>query len=83
MAAVIWSRVLRPQGSFSMTRPRRQGVNGALTLDRVSRVAVVTYPAPSSVPGAGLAAWGLHLIVGGIVEPGVQVKLRLLDALDW
>src|SRR5450755_972801 len=33
-------------------------------------------------PGAGLTAWGLHPHAE-VVEPGVEVKLRLLDALDW
>ncbi len=33
-------------------------------------------------PGAGRTAWGLHPIGAGVVEPGVEVKLRLLDALD-
>jgi hypothetical protein len=31
----------------------------------------------------GLTAWGLHPIGAEVVEPGVEVKLRLLDALDW
>ncbi len=34
-------------------------------------------------PGEGGTAWGLHPIGAGVVEPGVEVKLRLLDALDW
>ena len=30
----------------------------------------------------GLTAWGLHPIGAEVVEPGVEVKLRVLDALD-
>jgi hypothetical protein len=33
-------------------------------------------------PRVGGTAWGLHPIGAGVVEPGVEVKLRLLDALD-
>ena len=55
-----------------------------MTLDRVPQVALVM--GPCSFLGAlvrGLTAWGLHPIGAGVVEPGVEVKLRLLDALDW
>ena len=34
-------------------------------------------------PPEGETAWGLHPIGAEVVEPGVEVKLRLLDALDW
>ncbi len=34
-------------------------------------------------PVEGVTAWGLHPTGAGAVEPGVEVKLRLLDALDW
>ena len=40
-------------------------------------------PAPSPWPVEGVTAWGLHPIGAEVVEPGVEVKLRLLDALDW
>jgi len=33
-------------------------------------------------PPEGITAWDLHPIGAEVVEPGVEVKLRLLDALD-
>src|SRR5450755_60033 len=66
--------------SFSTT-VRRFVVNEALTSDRVPQVA----SHGRSFLGAlvrGLTAWGLHPIGAGVVEPGGEVKLRLLDALD-
>jgi hypothetical protein len=40
-------------------------------------------PASSASATRGVTAWGLHPIDAEVVEPGVEVKLRLLDALDW
>jgi hypothetical protein len=46
-------------------------------------VLVVMCPAASASAWDGVTAWGLHPIAAGVVEPGVEVKLRLLDALEW
>jgi hypothetical protein len=89
----VWTRrTNEAYSSFSTGRRRRFGVNLALTLDRPARL-----PAPdgwSAVTGLiclllpprpreGGTAWGFHPIGAEVVEPGVEVKLRLLDALDW
>ena len=82
----------RGYSSFSTGRRRRFGVNLALTLDRLARspapvgwsavVGVICLLLPPRPPEGG-TAWGLHPIGAEVVEPGVEVKLRLLDALDW
>ena len=77
--------------SFSTERRRWFGVNLALTLDRPARTPVLAgWSVVMGVIGLLLppgrergTAWGLHPIGAGVVEPGVEVKLRLLDALDW
>ena len=74
-----------------LDRPSSLGVNLVLTLDRPLRLPVAV--GWSAVVGAiclllpprpreGGTAWGLHPIGAEVVEPGVEVKLRLLDALD-
>ena len=66
----------------------------SLTLDRLPDSPAPAPAAWSAMRGAirlllpprppeGITAWGLHPIGAEVVEPGVEVKLLLLDALDW
>jgi hypothetical protein len=61
--------------------PGSTGVNGTL----MARAVLPPRSGADHVAklSAAVIGWGLHPIGAGVVEPRVEVKLRLLDALDW
>jgi hypothetical protein len=85
MAVMAWLRVSTRPGSHVTAQPFPAGrvLCGVVLLVIASSVILMFTGAPSSPPSPAFAAWGLHPIGAGVVEPGVEVKLRLLDALDW